>query len=225
MKTYRVLAALLDYPNEALLQALGELATVLDEEAALSPQARAGIDRLLDILATGVLIEHQERYVDLFDRVRSLSLNLFEHVHGESRDRGQAMVDLKALYEAHGLALTSCELPDYAPALLEFLSCVDPGEATELLRDMTHIFEAIGARLEKRGSAYSGVFAALLELAGAAPDVQPLAVADEDIRQEDDPETVDALWAEEPAFSPSPACGVGKQASVSVVRFHRGIAA
>ena len=80
------------------------------------------LDRLLDELATGDLYDLQERYVLLFDRTRSLSLHLFEHVHGESRDRGQAMVDLKALYERHGLLMSSSELPDHLPLFLEFLS-------------------------------------------------------------------------------------------------------
>ena len=59
---------------------------------------------------------------------RRLSLHLFEHVHGESRDRGQAMVDLKAMYENAGLFVTR-ELPDYVPLLLEFLSTQPRPEA------------------------------------------------------------------------------------------------
>src|SRR5690606_23116888 len=109
----------------------------------LPQRCRLELNCLLDELATWDLYELQERYVLLFDRTRSLSLNLFEHVHGESRDRGQAMVDLKDLYERHGLTLASTELPDYLPLFVEFLSTISEVEARELLAETAHILEAI----------------------------------------------------------------------------------
>ena len=116
--------------------------------------------------ALAALVELEERYVALFDRSRALSLHLFEHVHGESRDRGQAMVDLQAMYETRGLAVADHELPDYIPAFLEYLSLLDADEARNLLQDTAHIFRTLGDRLAERGSRYAEVFAALLELAG-----------------------------------------------------------
>ena len=102
-KTLKVLSAVLSYPTAELQAAIPEMRTVLDTEARLPRRNRDRLDRILDEIAAGDLYDLQERYVLLFDRTRSLSLHLFEHVHGESRDRGQAMVDLKALYERHGL--------------------------------------------------------------------------------------------------------------------------
>jgi len=156
MKTYRALAALLAYPEAALIEALPEI----------RPQAPAEVLRLVKELEAEDLFVSQERYVSLFDRSRALSLHLFEHVHGESRDRGQAMVDLQAAYLARGMQVVAHELPDYLPAFLEFLSLLPPGEAQGFLKETASILRALGDRLAERGSGYAGVFAALLRLAG-----------------------------------------------------------
>ena len=156
MRTYRALAALLSYPTADLVSGLPELRGVL--------QGRAS--GLMDELARTPLLQLEERYVSLFDRSRALSLHLFEHVHGESRERGQAMVDLAAMYEARGLTIAEHELPDYIPAFLEYLSLLDENEARDLLHDTSEIMCAIGDRLAERGSLYAEVFAVLLKLAG-----------------------------------------------------------
>ena len=125
-KTFKVLSALLSYPDEALQKAAPELANVLNEERLLPSESRPALEALIEEVARADVYDLQERYVELFDRTRSLSLHLFEHVHGESRDRGQAMIDLKNLYEQHGLSFSTSELPDYLPAFLEFLSTRPP---------------------------------------------------------------------------------------------------
>ena len=106
--------------------------------------------RLIDEIAGADLLDAQERYVGLFDQSRSLSLHLFEHVHGESRDRGQAMIDLRGLYEGAGLSIAAAEPPDYLPMLLEFLSTRPLEQARELLGQTSHIVAAIAQRLRKR---------------------------------------------------------------------------
>src|SRR5436189_4915428 len=114
-RTLKVLSALLTYPTAELQAAVPEKRMALAREARLPQRNRDRLDRILEEIATGDLYDLQERYVPLFDRTRSLSLHLFEHVHGESRDRGQAMVDVKALYERHGLIMDSREPPDHLP--------------------------------------------------------------------------------------------------------------
>ena len=150
-KTFKVLSALLTYPTAELQAAVAEMRAVLDAEALPAAAQPRPARPLLDELATGDLYDLQERYVLLFDRTRSLSLHLFEHVHGESRDRGQAMVDLKAMYESHGLATVTSELPDYLPLFLEFLATLPQAEACETARpDRAH---AGGARPAAEASA------------------------------------------------------------------------
>jgi nitrate reductase molybdenum cofactor assembly chaperone NarJ/NarW len=180
MKAYRALAALLAYPSAKLVAALPEISVETE-----------GADGLIEELVSAPLIELEERYVSLFDRSRALSLHLFEHVHGESRDRGQAMVDLQGLYETRGLGVADHELPDYIPAFLEYLSLLDADEARHLLQDTAHIFRALGDRLAERGSRYAEVFAALLELAGEPGLTKPIAPR---APAEESRATLDAQW-------------------------------
>lgn len=166
MKTYLALSALLSYPEPDLIDALPEISAALEDEAMLPRGIRREITEFVAELANGDHYDLQERYVSLFDRSRALSLHLFEHVHGESRDRGQAMVDLLATYAKRGVRVIDSELPDYLPAFLEFLSLASPDEAKGLLGETADILRGVGDRLAGRGSRYSALFAALLAIAG-----------------------------------------------------------
>ncbi|KFI09075.1 nitrate reductase molybdenum cofactor assembly chaperone [Massilia sp. BSC265] len=159
MQHYQILSALLTYPEPDLVAALPEL------EAGLTVPMRARVASLLAHLAENDLITLQQEYVQTFDRTPSHSLHLFEHIHGESRDRGQAMVDLMEEYKKHGLEMCPDELPDYVPLFLEFLSQLDSEEAAgRLLGDAVHVLAHIGRKLAANGSIYAGVFDALESL-------------------------------------------------------------
>jgi len=191
-RTYRALAALLSYPTEALQAATGEIAETLAEEATVAAPHLTAIRGFLDEVAGTDIYELQARYFELFDRSRTLSLHLFEHVHGESRDRGQAMADLIALYQSHGLDMAADELPDYLPMFLEFLSLLPDTEARTMLTEPAGILRALTDRLAARSTGYMTVMAALADIA-AAP-----ALAVSDIPEEDpnDLEMMDASWEE-----------------------------
>jgi nitrate reductase molybdenum cofactor assembly chaperone len=150
-RTFKALSALLGYPTTELQSSVGEIRTVLAEEHIVPRASRRALEGLLTELETEDIYDLQERYVLLFDRSRSLSLHLFEHVHGESRDRGQAMLDLAALYGRHGLIVSARELPDYLPLFLEFLSCRPVDEARLQLGEPAHIIAALADRLRRRG--------------------------------------------------------------------------
>jgi nitrate reductase molybdenum cofactor assembly chaperone NarJ/NarW len=186
----RVLAALLEYPDPALRAHLDEVMDVLRGEGALADARLADVGSLVDTLRSRDPLETEADYVGLFDRGRATSLHLFEHVHGDSRDRGPAMVDLARTYAAAGLSLAEGELPDYLPAVLEFASTQPPREARAFLSEIAHILNAIFAALAQRRTPYAAVLAALLELAGEKP--KPIAQAVE--------EPLDESWAEPPAF-------------------------
>ncbi len=189
-KTLRVMAYLLDYPDAAMRTYAVEIRQALLSEKALSHQRLAEIDALVDWLIHAPPLEAEANYVNLFDRGRSTSLHLFEHVHGDSRDRGPAMIDLLQTYEKAGLYLVGRELPDYLPALLQFVSTQPAREARLLLAEMTHIFNAIFTALNLRSSPYASVIGALIEIAGDNAQSVPLA-----------PEMpMDELWTEPPAF-------------------------
>jgi len=208
-KTFKVLSALLAYPTTELQRAADELRAALDVDKMLPAAIADHLDRLIDEIGGGDLYDLQERYVLLFDRTRSLSLHLFEHVHGESRDRGQAMIDLKNLYEKHGLAIEAAELPDFLPLFLEFLSTRPLTEARELLSQPAHILSAIAERLRKRRSSYESVFRALVALAAKRPQQEEVSA----LLKTPDPDAsdlraLDAAWEDEPVnFGPGASDG------------------
>jgi nitrate reductase delta subunit len=207
-KTFKVLSALLNYPTQELKDASSELRAAIVDEALLPPALLTAVYELIRNVETADLYELQERYVDLFDRGRSLSLHLFEHVHGESRDRGQAMIDLKSQYAQHGLHLESSELPDFLPLFLEFLSILPLEEARAQLGQTAHILTALAERLRKRNALHAVLFDALQALAEAAlPEVEIVAEASD--ADPADLAALDAQWEEEAVtFGPeaAPSC-------------------
>ncbi|KDB09628.1 nitrate reductase molybdenum cofactor assembly chaperone [Burkholderia sp. lig30] len=217
---FSVLAALLEYPDDALVAALPEARALLLDERALPRDARAGLARFFDYCGERDLFTLQENYVALFDRGRATSLHLFEHVHGESRDRGQAMVDLLQTYERHGLYLDANELPDYLPVFLEYLSRLPTKEARALLAETGEILQSIATALGKRASPYAFVAGALLALAGRDGAALPPGIdtAGDDAHTPPsaaDYRALDAAYADEPVRF------VGAAApAVEPVRFH-----
>lgn len=201
-KTFKALALLLSYPEADHRGAYGEALGILRDEGLA--RVTAGLEKLVRQLEEDDLLDLQSRYVHLFDRGRALSLHLYEHVHGESRDRGAAMVELVELYAQHGLALGPQELPDYLPVFLEFLSIPPIETAIDLLGEAGHVIEALAERLRKRKSPYAAAMAALASLVGRHMHKQArdalLQQPDEDV---DDLEALDRVWAEEPVqFGP-----------------------
>lgn len=208
-RTLKALSLLLGYPTAELQEAMGQIGGLLAAETRLTTAQRRALRPLVEQLATGDLYELQERFVALFDRSRTLSLNLFEHIHGESRDRGGAMVSLVETYRAGGFEPATTELPDHLPVLLEFLATQPAPEARDILADAAHILQALAERLTRRESAYAAVFTALVQLAGASLDkaavAELLAEPDSD---PDDLEALDAVWQEsEVRFGPDPGAG------------------
>lgn len=196
MLILKAFSALLSYPSAELREDLPEIAGIIRESRMIGARERDALIALIDEIGTGDLLAAEERYVDLFDRGKALSLNLFEHLHGDGRERGEAMVELKALYAAGGFELSASELPDYLPVLLEYLSQRDVSEAREMLADCAHILASIARSLLARQSRHAATLQALLVIAGEKPvdasGVRPVREA---------PETLDRDWAERPAFA------------------------
>ena len=205
LKILKVLSLLIDYPSNELFlgDTLADCTEIVARSTIISPEVRTQIiDLIEDLIDTGAL-EAQARYDGLFERGRSLSLWLFEHVHGESRDRGQAMVDLMGQYEEAGFAISVKELPDYLPLYLEFLAyqatVIDDDIQIRMdIADVSHIIALLAARLEHRGSMYKGCFNALLQIAGKPLDI--VEEYQEKISKEkpdDSFEALDKEWEEE----------------------------
>lgn len=194
--TLRALSALLAYPSEELKVHIGEVRAALASEAAIPAEALDRLEPLLRSLETDDLLDLQAAYSELFDRSRALSLHLFEHVHGDSRERGQAMIDLGQQYVDRGFAMQCAELPDFLPMFLEFLSCLPADEARSWLGEPAHVLAVLEERLSHRKSPYSAIFHALLALARVSPDAERV---DELRRREpEEGRSPDEDWREAP---------------------------
>ena len=198
--TLRVLAHLLSYPDTSLRDHLAEMTTALQGERALRPDRLAELSALMQHLRGARAMDVEAHYVETFDRGRGTALHLFEHVHGDSRDRGPAMIDLLQTYEQAGLYLAPSELPDHLTVVLEYASTQPPAQARAFLRELTHILQAIFSALLRRESPYASVLAAVLELAGEK--AQAVKIPDEP--------GLDETWEEPAAFG---GCSTQGQAS------------
>lgn len=206
MKTFKVLSLLLMYPESDWLKALPEMHAALLEEAAFNDDAAHRLAPLFNLLSDTRLIELQENYVATFDRNPSHSLHLFEHIHGESRDRGSAMINLLEEYWKHDFDASASELPDYVPLFLEFLSLLPEEEALPLLGDAVHVLALIGRKLDKNGSPYAAAFRVLETLSPVeAQELTEPPVRDMDEAMEMFGPTVDGT---EPLLNPGPQIAV-----------------
>lgn len=213
MKILRLISRLLDYPDETLAVHLPEVIHFIGQSEALSPHLRDRLLRFIEYYERRELLDWQSEYEGLFERGRAVSLHIFEHVYGESRDRGQAMVDLMKRYHSAGLALAERELPDYLPAYLEF--CATQEEAArEWLQEIAHILALLATRLRARESVYAELVDALLDLSEVEVDRDGLARQVAGEARDDTPEVLDKIWEEE-AVSFSSAQGSACEQGIS----------
>lgn len=194
IKTYKILSLLLSYPSEELQKFLPQVDKELRDEALLQENRTVEIAKFCKRSAELDLTDWQGEYVQLFDYSRSVSLHIFEHIKGDSRDRGQAMVNLMGFYKEKGMNLTAKELPDYIPAFLEFLSTLTITKSAELLGETVNIMDKINVALSKSNNPYSSIFKAIISLSAKEPDKT---ITREMIKNEK-PLDLDAEYEEEP---------------------------
>lgn len=204
MKTLKVLGTLLTYPSADLVAALPEFQEILKKEKWLPGESLKALNHLVDWMSGQDLLDLQEEFVALFDRTPSLCLHLFEHVHGDSRDRGQALVDLSGVYRDAGLLINTEEMPDFLPLFLEYLSVIEAEESRQNLGEIANVLGVLAGRLQNRQSPYAAVFEALIEAAARKPDEKAVRSALEEAAG--NPRSFDELdesWEEQFAFENS----------------------
>lgn len=172
-------ARLLAYPDRALHVLLPEIAAYLRELPDSGPVT--ALETVAEWLRDTNVAEVEARYVATFDFNESTALYLTAHELGDSRRRGQALVELRTLLRAAGFEEATEELPDYLPLLLEFLA-----HAPLALADTPITTDALGA-LERRLAAvcericthlgtdnpYRDVFVALLGVLPEPAEANP----------------------------------------------------
>ncbi len=197
MEILKVISVLMDYPTAELQEHAEDLKALIAKAKEISPDMRAELRTFVDAFCQRDIMDLQESYGEHFDRGRSLSLLLFEHVHGESRDRGQAMVDLMDIYQQAGFEINRRELPDYIPMYLEYLSTRDDMEAREGLADVAHILGVLSARMKERQCEYASLMDALLMISGVQVNESALREKAASEERDDSLEAMDKVWEEE----------------------------
>ena len=224
MLACKALAGLLLYPDAALIEAVPEITAIL-RGAGLPPAELDAVLRFCERLAAADLLEAQGEYVALFDGTPSLSLYLFGHVHGDSRERGQAMVDLVEDYRRMGLDLTADELPDFLPVFLEYASLHEPAQARALLGEIAEVVSLLVGRLERRGTHYAAVLRAIETLGARQADRDAVEARLAEEEPADTPEALDARYEEAPVsfMEPAVADSACSKAAALVAQFSGGI--
>jgi nitrate reductase molybdenum cofactor assembly chaperone NarJ/NarW len=198
MLTFSVLSTLLNYPAPELKAHTAEAERILRSEGLLSNEPLQGVCGFLRYVRDAAQLDLESAYVNAFDRGRSTSLHLFEHIHGDSRDRGQAMARLLMRYQAHGLEPAQRELPDYLPLFLEFLSTRPAAEARSHLAEVADIVELIAQRLGRRGAPHATVLEAVASLSARVTNRAAIASVASQEERDDTPAALDAAWQEAP---------------------------
>lgn len=212
MSTLKILAALLHYPDEELQGAAGELAGSIETDSLLPAALLDGVRRFIDRLQAVDLYDLQAEYVDTFDRGRARSLYIYEHLHGESRDRGQAMVELKRHYRRYGFVIHGPELPDYLPLFLEFLSSRPLDEALDWLGQVGEVLQLLHARLAERASPYALLLEPLARLGGEDTAEAGVRARVAQESADDTPAALDRAWMDAPVtFGPEIGTAAGLQ--------------
>lgn len=197
MDILKLISRLLDYPAESLVDHQNEVVEMITSTPQLSDTNKRALIAMVNQRFNMDVLDWQAEYESLFERGRSLSLLIFEHVHGESRDRGQAMVDLLKQYKIAGLDIGVKELPDYLPLFLEFLSTQGEENAKGWLQDIAPVLSVLYVRLQKRDSNYQALFGCMLELSGAKIDLDSVKEQLKDEKRDDTNKALDKVWEEE----------------------------
>lgn len=212
MNVLKLISLLLDYPRDELWAHRDELLRAT-QDPALPDDLRQRLRGFAVWLLDSDSLDAQGEWIGTFDRGRAMSLLLFEHIHGESRDRGQAMVDLTEAYRKEGFELAAKELPDYLPLVLEFLSHQPAAVVSDWLANISHLLALLAARAADRGNHYQALFDVLVALAGDEQDWPALRARVREEERDDSAAAMDKVWEEErvrfgPDEASGPACGV-----------------
>ena len=159
MRIYKLLSSLLEYPDQELIDHIPELREFVSEDADISDLERTNLLQFLNYLEQANLISLQSEYVETFDMKPENSLHLTHHLFGDDKNRGPALIDLGELYKDYGVEISTNELPDYLPLVLEFTAYLEDSESTVFLSDAKKVFEVLNGNLEKSGSPYASLTA------------------------------------------------------------------
>jgi len=170
-----IASALLIYPDEnfpAKREALGEISKNIGGSAGES------LLKFFNTTSEMKLEEIQKHYVEIFDMRRRCSLFLTSWTHGDTRNRGMALLHFKEIYREVGVTMTDEELPDHLAVVLEFAALMDHEEGNLLLGEHRAPIELIRDALHNANSFYAPILDAVVAtLPAMTPEIEARARA------------------------------------------------
>lgn len=154
-----IASSLLLYPDADFESRLEVIATSID---ALDHPSREPLQNFVISVRNLSLAQIQQHYVEIFDMRRRCSLFLTSWTHGDTRNRGMALIYFKEKYREAGITLSEEELPDHLAVVLEFAALVDPVEGSLLLGEHRAPIELIRDALHKSNSFYAHILDAVV---------------------------------------------------------------
>lgn len=155
---FKMASILLGYPDRAVFEARTHIGAGVDRLPESS--AREGLVRFLTWLDDTPPTQAAAHYVEVFDLRRRCCLYLSYYIHGDTRKRGMALLELKDRYRRAGLQLEGAELPDYLPVMLEF-AAIAPADGGIVLAQHRHCLELLRLALDDAPSPYGAVVGAV----------------------------------------------------------------
>ena len=155
MRLYNIMARLLDYPTGELVQNLPAIMATLKQDPLVTAPEREELMQLISWIQLHDLTGLQADYVQTFDMTPEHDLHLTHHLFGDDQGRGPALIDLSEHFKGSGLQLKKGEIPDFLPAILEYVSTLDDMQARIFLGDASKVLKVLAENLEKAGSPYA----------------------------------------------------------------------
>lgn len=156
---YRALSRLLDFPESAMQESLGEIEETIRNEPVLSEASRKAGLGFTAWLRSKELLDLQEIYTQTFDLTAAHTLCILHHLMEEQdRAKGEALAGLIAFYRENGIEYVASELPDYLPAVLECAAVLHKEDAHDFLLQSAEAVTILYDRLQHYESPYSPAF-------------------------------------------------------------------
>ncbi len=149
---------LLAYPDEQLVCHTRVVRPLLGH---LPAKVADPLIRFIDHVVATPLLDLATDYVATLDHKKRCSLFLTYYAHGDTRNRGVALLRLKQTYQRAGFSLVDDELPDHLAVVLEFAAASDPDAAQRLLASHRAGIELLRVALRDEHSPWADVLASV----------------------------------------------------------------
>lgn len=151
---------LIDYPDPAVMDRLPQIRGLL-ATSSLPESIHDDLTSTINHLGAGDVYDLRADYVETFDTRRRGCLFLTYFTNGDTRRRGQALLEIKDIYHRTGVDMDDSQLPDHLTCVLEFAAGHDLASGVRILLSHRAGLELLRLHLEEIESAWVGTVRAV----------------------------------------------------------------